>query len=339
MKTKMGKYLCEFEPSNPRATKEGYVYTHVLVAEKKLGRYLKPEECVHHIDENKYNNNPDNIMVFRTIADHTAYHQGVPAMSDNDVWFCPTKGAGLVCPICLDIKDRKAPMCRACSNKRKQNDRINNHVNKTNSQNLNIVGFPAREMLKSQIRDMNFEEIGRIYGVTGNTIKKWCDKYELPRHQHTIKLIPDQEWETEVWSEETITKINEYYNKIITDDEIVETYCRCPNLRKTCELFHKDKETIRNILINYHIKVLSSSESGNIRVIDMYNENGEKVNSFLTLMDAAKWILSNGYGGNNHKAKKVSYLISKHLDTGKIKFGFIWKVNDTITNYKDYLIA
>ena len=71
----------------------------------------------------------------------------------------------------------------------------------------------------------------------------------------------------------------------------------------------------------------------------MYNENGEKVNSFLTLMDAAKWILSNGYGGNNHKAKKVSYLISKHLDTGKIKFGFIWKVNDTITNYKDYLIA
>ena len=335
----MGKYLCEFEPSNPRATKEGYVYTHVLVAEKKLGRYLKPEECVHHIDENKYNNNPDNIMVFRTIADHTAYHQGVPAMSDNDVWFCPTKGAGLVCPICLGIKDRKAPMCRACSNKRKQNDRINNHVNKTNSQNLNIVGFPAREMLKSQIRDMNFEEIGRIYGVTGNTIKKWCDKYELPRHQHTIKLIPDKEWETEVWSEETITKINEYYNKIITDDEIVETYCRCPNLRKTCELFHKDKETIRNILINYHIKVLSSSESGNIRVVDMYNENGEKVNSFLTLMDAAKWILSNGYGGNNHKAKKVSYLISKHLDTGKIKFGFIWKVNDTITNYKDYLIA
>ena len=39
----MGKYLCEFEPSNPRATKEGYVYTHVLVAEKKLSRYLKPE--------------------------------------------------------------------------------------------------------------------------------------------------------------------------------------------------------------------------------------------------------------------------------------------------------
>lgn len=34
MKTKMGQYLCEFAPDNPRATKEGYVYTHVLVVEK-----------------------------------------------------------------------------------------------------------------------------------------------------------------------------------------------------------------------------------------------------------------------------------------------------------------
>lgn len=50
---KMSKYLCEYAPSHPRSTKEGYVYSHVLAAEKMLGRYLNPTECVHHIDENK----------------------------------------------------------------------------------------------------------------------------------------------------------------------------------------------------------------------------------------------------------------------------------------------
>lgn len=88
MKTKMGKYLCEFVPDNPRATKEGYVYTHVLVAEKKLGRYLTPEECVHHVDHDKYNNDPSNLMIFKTIIAEQ-FHKNQSAikkiLSDNNI--------------------------------------------------------------------------------------------------------------------------------------------------------------------------------------------------------------------------------------------------------------
>jgi hypothetical protein len=38
--------------------------------EKKLGRYLKPEEVVHHIDFVRYNNNPENLYLFKNIKEH-----------------------------------------------------------------------------------------------------------------------------------------------------------------------------------------------------------------------------------------------------------------------------
>lgn len=37
------------------------VYVHRTVMEQKLGRKLKPGELVHHKDENKLNNDPDNL--------------------------------------------------------------------------------------------------------------------------------------------------------------------------------------------------------------------------------------------------------------------------------------
>ena len=50
-------------------------HTHRIVAEQKLGRPLKPGEVVHHIDGNKRNNNPENIMVFASQALHAKWHK------------------------------------------------------------------------------------------------------------------------------------------------------------------------------------------------------------------------------------------------------------------------
>lgn len=62
-------------PYHPRAHKNGYVYEHVLVAEKKLGRPLKKGEIIHHKDEIKTNNSPDNISITKSIAHHKANHR------------------------------------------------------------------------------------------------------------------------------------------------------------------------------------------------------------------------------------------------------------------------
>lgn len=49
-------------------------HTHRIVAEQILGRPLLPGEIVHHEDENKLNNDPSNIRVFASQAEHARYH-------------------------------------------------------------------------------------------------------------------------------------------------------------------------------------------------------------------------------------------------------------------------
>lgn len=189
MKVKMGEYLCEFAPGHPRATKEGYVRTHILVAERKLGRYLQSDECVHHIDEDKYNNHPDNLMVFQTIADHSAFHKGVKAVCNYGVWHCPDKRiyAKEMCPVCGEsYKDVKADMCIDCWKN------FNNKFIKNTG-----IERPNREVLKAKIRIQNFTQIGKEYSVSDNTIRKWCKFYGLPSHSHIIHSLSDYEWENE----------------------------------------------------------------------------------------------------------------------------------------------
>lgn len=67
-------YYALLRPEHPFANKAGYVYEHRLVMEKILGRYLKPEEVVHHIDENKKNNIIENLMLFENCGKHTQHH-------------------------------------------------------------------------------------------------------------------------------------------------------------------------------------------------------------------------------------------------------------------------
>jgi HNH endonuclease len=66
-------YIYIYSPDHPRATKAGYVFKHILIAEGKIGRYLAKGEVVHHIDANKENNDPDNLLVC-TRSEHVKIH-------------------------------------------------------------------------------------------------------------------------------------------------------------------------------------------------------------------------------------------------------------------------
>lgn len=181
IKSKYRKIRC---PEHPTADKYGFVYEHVLVAEKKLGRLLKDGEVVHHIDENKSNNDPENLLIFASLSDHTAFHnsksklyyiddEGVAHCTVTKNKFCLECGAevypgSLHCVKCSIILRRKRE--RKCER-------------------------PDTETLKNLVRHESFESVGRMFGVSGKAITKWCKQIGIPYKRKDIKNMSDKEWE------------------------------------------------------------------------------------------------------------------------------------------------
>ena len=65
-----GYILVRAPGDHPGNNHNGYIRLHRLVMEQKLGRYLQPEEVVHHIDGDRQNNQPDNLELF----EHNGLH-------------------------------------------------------------------------------------------------------------------------------------------------------------------------------------------------------------------------------------------------------------------------
>lgn len=57
------------------------------------------------------------------------------------------------------------------------------------------VERPPRELLKFLIRNKSFVSIGKEYGVSDNTIRKWCKAENLLSSKKEINNFTDLEWE------------------------------------------------------------------------------------------------------------------------------------------------
>lgn len=68
-------YIMARNPDHPLAS-DGYVLEHRLVMEQHLGRFLLPEEVVHHIDGNPSNNDINNLQLFASQSDHISIGHG-----------------------------------------------------------------------------------------------------------------------------------------------------------------------------------------------------------------------------------------------------------------------
>lgn len=66
-------YVAIYFPDHPNSNKDGYVMEHVLVVECAIGRHLKEDECVHHINRIRDDNRLSNLRIM-TKSEHMSFH-------------------------------------------------------------------------------------------------------------------------------------------------------------------------------------------------------------------------------------------------------------------------
>lgn len=82
-----GDYIYAVVPEHPKATAKGYVLLHRVVVENHLGRLLKDDEIVHHLNENKRDNGIENLQVM-TRKEHTSLHAKPRVILELACSFC-----------------------------------------------------------------------------------------------------------------------------------------------------------------------------------------------------------------------------------------------------------
>lgn len=114
-----------------------------------------------------------NNKVFRSVLDLNLYEEGEAYTLHNGVIQCCKTlhilhGVKNKCKICGKEIDKRAKICKECLDKQR-GDLIQGTT----------VAKPSISELSDMLKTKSFMEIGRMYGVHGNSVKKWAIKYGI----------------------------------------------------------------------------------------------------------------------------------------------------------------
>lgn len=110
-----------------------------------------------------------------------------------------------LCEKCGKEISKGATLCRECYKKEKQT------VARPNKEELEQILFENKG---------NFTKVAALYGLTDNSIRKWCDAYGLPRHSADYKIAKTTAYSSKP---RCVAQIDIETNKIIaTFDSIMD---------------------------------------------------------------------------------------------------------------------
>lgn len=67
-------YIYIYSPEHPHKNKRNYVSEHRLIVERSIGRFLRPEEVVHHINRIRNDNRLENLQLTQSQSAHMEIH-------------------------------------------------------------------------------------------------------------------------------------------------------------------------------------------------------------------------------------------------------------------------
>jgi hypothetical protein len=159
-------YLYFMDKGHPLATTVGVVSYHRHIASLKEGRWLTSEEIVHHIDEDKSNNSPENLQVLTEVEHnrlHKAYLYNIYCKQCNKL-FKPRSSTNEFCSIeCLTVYRTQ------------------------------LVGI-TKEELELLIWTLPFTQVGLKLGCSDNGVRKWAKRLGclMPPSRFHVKFLNEE---------------------------------------------------------------------------------------------------------------------------------------------------
>lgn len=168
---------------------KSWVYEHIYIAEKLIGRSLRDDECVHHLDLSKSNNAPANLIVLMK-GQHRKLHMwldrgapGVERSSENPLNSGEPKDLDGNTKRKFYKADSIKPIryCAHCSKP------ITNYANETYCSKecadtaSRKVERPSKEELQKLVWELPTTKLAERYGVSDIAVSKWCKKYGIPK--------------------------------------------------------------------------------------------------------------------------------------------------------------